>query len=278
MDDMKARRLTSESMYQLLKRCDVQPQITREEVGKIWDALILNQDRTVDFFQFVRHFGFSAKSSCFPNAKISPPVRGDGDFLIRSNKLNSDTKITANVLQSKVKLLLDELSMQFTESDPLNSGYVTKEEFLDVLRDLSPDLTKHQCDSLAAKFGDGQNRVSYVKFLEPYKSERSSYQRNAVKSSKKAAEESSSQTQRGLNAATSNLRQKLSRTDWRNLYQACQKLDRDGSGTLQLPEFRSVVKLCNVVLDENEFYQIMSQYDKDLAGKIDYSKLFSDQK
>ncbi|XP_069835885.1 EF-hand calcium-binding domain-containing protein 6-like [Dendropsophus ebraccatus] len=278
IDDRNTRRMTAETLYQLLKRCDVSPEMSREDVGRIWKTLILNQDQTVDFYQFVRHFGFSIKSSCFPNAKISPPVRGDVDCLIRSLKLNSDTKIIANFLQTKVKLLLDDLWLQFRELDPQGSGCVTREEFLDLLQELSPDLTKHQCDTIAAKFTDGHNRISYVKFLQPYQTGSNMIKQGGGKAMK-TQEKMASPTQSlvcGLDAITNRLRQKISSTEWRNLLQSCMKMDKDGSGLLSLPEFRSVVKLCNIVLDEDDIYHIMSHYDKDLAGKIDYSRLLSD--
>lgn len=276
MDPMNTRRMTAESLYQLLKRCGIHPEMSREEVGKVWKTLMQNQDQTVDYFQFVRHFGFSIKSSCFPNAKISPPVRGDCDCLIRSLKLNSDTKIIANFLQTKVKLLLPDLSQQFRELDPQNLGYVTKEEFLDILQELSPDLTKHQCDTLAAKFGHGPDKISYVKFLQPYQTKTSTIRQNGVKV--KPVTPTRGPMDHSLNVISAKLRQKLSSVDWRNLLQTCQKLDSNSWGYLLLPEFRSVVKLCNIILDEDDIYHIMSHYDKDLAGKIDYSRLISDHK
>ncbi|KAM9324585.1 EF-hand calcium-binding domain-containing protein 6-like [Gastrophryne carolinensis] len=278
MDAMNTRRLTSESLYQLMKRCGIQPKMSREEVRKLWKMLIQNQDNTVDYFQFIRHFGYSTKSSCFPNAKISPPVRGDGDCLVRSLKLNSDTKIIANFLQTKVKLLLDDLWLQFRELDPKNSGCITKEEFLDILQELSPDLTKHQCDSLANKFVYGNNKVSYVKFLQPYQTRQISIRQNGVKENIPEAKETSlrGSVHGGLKTIASKLRQKLSPVDWKNLLQACQKLDTNGTGLLVLSEFRSVVKLCNIILDEDDLYQIMSRYDPDLTGRIDYPRLISD--
>ncbi|KAM5132686.1 EF-hand calcium-binding domain-containing protein 6-like [Mantella aurantiaca] len=273
MDPMNTRRMTAEGLYQLLRRSGIHPEMSRKEVGKVWKVLIRNQDQTVDFLQFVRHFGFSVRSSCFPNAKISPPVRGDGDCLIRSLTLNSDTKIIANFLQTKVKLLLPDLWRQFRELDPQNSGCVTKEEFLDMVEELSPDLTKHQCDALTAKFSNGPNKISYVKFLQPYETGTVTARQNGVKAGTPRGS-----IDHGLNVISSKLRQKLSSVDWRNLLQMCQKLDAIGQGYLLLPEFRSVVKLCNIVLDEDDIYQILSHYDKDLAGRIDYSRLISDHK
>lgn len=39
---------------------------------------------------------------------------------------------------------------------------------------------------------------------------------------------------------------------WKNLRRAFQKLDKEGSGYLPLPQFRSVLQLANIVLDEDE--------------------------
>ncbi|XP_063818696.1 EF-hand calcium-binding domain-containing protein 6-like [Pseudophryne corroboree] len=277
MDDMNTRRLTAEGLYRLLKRCDIRPEVSREEVGKIWKTLILNQDETADFFQFVRHFGFSVNSSCFPNAKVSPPVRGDSDCFLRSLKLNSDTKIIANILQSKLQLFSKDLQAQFKELDPQNSGCVSVEEFLDILQDLSPALTQHQCDTIIAKCAQGQNRVSYTKFLQPYQNGTSAIKEKGGKelSSEGKMASPRESVDRGLNTVTSKLRQKLSSTELRNLYEACQKLDTNGSGFLQLPEFRAVLKLCNIVLEEDDIYHKMPHYNKDLTGKIDYSQLVS---
>jgi Ca2+-binding EF-hand superfamily protein len=60
--------------------------------------------------------------------------------------------------------------------------------------------------------------------------------------------------------------------DWRTLRRAFQKMDLSADGTLTLPEFRSVLKLCNIVLDEDEVYHVLSQYDSNLSGNLDYKK------
>uniref|UniRef100_A0A8C5LPG6 EF-hand domain-containing protein n=1 Tax=Leptobrachium leishanense TaxID=445787 RepID=A0A8C5LPG6_9ANUR len=54
---------------------------------------------------------------------------------------------------------------------------------------------------------------------------------------------------------------------WKTLRRAFRKLDMDSSGYLSLPEFRSVLKLCNFVLDEDEVYHIMSKYDQNMDGQ-----------
>ena len=64
--------------------------------------------------------------------------------------------------------------------------------------------------------------------------------------------------------------------DWKNMRRAFRKLDVTGSGLLTLPEFRSVLKLANVILDEDEVYHVMAEFDRDLTGKISYDKFIEE--
>lgn len=64
--------------------------------------------------------------------------------------------------------------------------------------------------------------------------------------------------------------------DWKNLRRAFRKVDESNTGMITMPEFRSVLKLANVVLDEEEAYQLMSQFDSDLSGKIPYNRFLDE--
>ena len=64
--------------------------------------------------------------------------------------------------------------------------------------------------------------------------------------------------------------------DWKNLRRAFKKLDQQNQGYLSLPEFRSVLKLANVILDEDEIYHLMSHFDEDMTGKISYNKFLNE--
>lgn len=57
---------------------------------------------------------------------------------------------------------------------------------------------------------------------------------------------------------------------------AFRKLDTKNEGYLSLPEFRSVLKLANILLDEDEVYHVMTQFDNDMTGKIPYEKFISE--
>lgn len=85
-------------------RFDVKPEVSRGEIRDLWKTFITNTDKTLDYHEFVRHFGFSKKSASFPNAKLNPPKRGDADFMIRSRKLNCAADMLEDSLRSKVTI------------------------------------------------------------------------------------------------------------------------------------------------------------------------------
>ena len=64
--------------------------------------------------------------------------------------------------------------------------------------------------------------------------------------------------------------------EWKNLRRAFKKLDQKNQGYLSLPEFRSVLKLANIILDEDEIYHLMSHFDEDMTGKISYTKFLNE--
>lgn len=64
--------------------------------------------------------------------------------------------------------------------------------------------------------------------------------------------------------------------EWRSLKRAFKKLDSGNTGLLPLNDFRSVLKLGGVQLNDEETYQLMSQYDEDLSGKVAYNKFLTE--
>ncbi|XP_018416785.1 PREDICTED: EF-hand calcium-binding domain-containing protein 6-like [Nanorana parkeri] len=274
LDEMNSRRLTQEAMYLLLKSFDIQPGVTRGEIRRLWSTFITNQDKTLDYLEFVRHFGYSPKSACYPNAKISPPKKGDGDFKIRSRKLNCDSDILIDNVRAKVEYLWDDLRKEFEDLDPYHTGFVSKEEFKDLLTELCIHLNEYEREMLAKKFESiGDGRVCYIDFLQPFVPRRQALKTKtnmeAVMQSSREEDSSSECHPKGLGTLTSRMRKKL-QGEWKTLRRAFKKLDMDSSGYLSMPEFRSVLKLCNFVLDEDEVYHIMSKYDQNMDGRINY--------
>nr|XP_033799338.1 EF-hand calcium-binding domain-containing protein 6-like [Geotrypetes seraphini] len=282
LDEMNSRRLTQENMYFLLKRFNINPEITLGEIRRLWQTLITNQDRTLDFLEFVRHFGFSPKSACFPNAKINPPKKGDSDFKIRSKKLNCDSDILVDRVRAKVELFWDDLKREFEELDPYHTGFVSKEEFKDILTELCVHLNEYECEMLTKKFAVNEDGcVSYVEFLQPFALRRQMWRNvNNMEAimqgvGGEAYLSKSEAPPEALETLTARIRKQL-KGEWKTLRRAFKKLDTDRSGYLSLPEFRSVLKLCNLILDEDEVFHIMSKYDQNLNGQIHYKSFLEE--
>ncbi|XP_063969621.1 EF-hand calcium-binding domain-containing protein 6-like [Lytechinus pictus] len=283
IDVNNTRRLSQEMMYELLKRLNIRPEVTRGEIRRLWDSLITTQNRTLHFTEFVRHFGYSLKSAAFPNAKLSPPKRGDSDFLIRSRKLNCAADMLEDNLRSKVDYMWDDLRKEFLNLDTYGTGFVSKEEFRDLLQELCVHLNSYELDMLSEKFDTQKdNRVSYVEFLRPFAVRKSTHRYGnnmmglmAHPQAEMPIDAIVDEPNKGLSGITARLRQKLV-GDWRNLRRAFKRLDTERTGYLTMPEFRNVLRLANMVLDEEEVYQVMSQFDEKMEGKINYNKFISE--
>ncbi|KAH9502531.1 hypothetical protein Btru_068907 [Bulinus truncatus] len=283
IDETNTRRLSQEMMYQLLKAFNIRPEITRGEIRELWRTLITNSDKTLDYLQFVRYFGYSLRSAAFPNAKIQPPRRGDADFMMRSRKLNCAADMLQDSLRSKIDYLWDDLRLEFMNMDPYNTGYVTKEEFREVLTELCVNLSNLELEQIISKFQVKQDgRISYIEFLRPFALRKQVWRHgNNMLSllqhsqSELPVHDIIESPQKGLPSITSKLRQKLS-GDWKTLRRAFRKMDISGNGYLSLPEFRSVLKLANVLLDEEDVYQVMNEFDRDLTGQISYEKFMNE--
>ena len=58
--------------------------------------------------------------------------------------------------------------------------------------------------------------------------------------------------------------------DWMTLRRAFKKLDKRNDGYLDMSEFRSVLQLCNTVLNEDEVLELLTVLDDKMEGKINY--------
>jgi len=278
LDEVNSKRMTQNMMIKLVERFGVT--VTRNEVKRLWDTLITDQRGCLEYWQFVRTFGYSLDSAAFPNAKVSPPKRGDNDFMMRSNKLNSDKHLLHHLLKTNIDQHWETLWKEFTSIDRQGSGTVSRNDFKNILQDMCVELTDYESRVLCDKFDlKKEGRVNYVKFLEPYSKHRRGYRQGhnmqAVMKHPQAElpmDDVVQKPNKGLSTVTAKLRDKLS-GKWINLMRAFKKLDKDNNEFLTLQEFRHVLELCNVVLDEEDIYHILTEFDEKKNGdKIRYTK------
>ncbi|XP_031415239.1 EF-hand calcium-binding domain-containing protein 6-like [Clupea harengus] len=284
LDEKNTRRLTQETMYQLLKRFLVHPEVTRGQIRQLWGTLITQQDGTLDFLQFARHFGPSPKSSCFPNAKRCPPQRGDENLRQRSKRLTCVSDILGNAVRAKVEHSMPDLQMEFEEMDPYRTGFVSPEEFKEVLMTLCSQLDEYECEVLARKFDVNRDgRVSYSEFLRPFAGHKQAWRNGSnmaaiLQSHGENGDLAEGKNTTKLGSLNVRLRKKSPQLHRkrRTLRRAFLRLDMSRSGLLSVSELRAVLMLCGVLLDQEDLYQILSRLDQDLGGRVDYRSLLQE--
>lgn len=72
--------------------------MNRNEIDLIWPRCHLKENGNLDFYQFLREFGYSKGSAHYPNAKQNLPKRGDADFLLTSRKFYGDSVLFIQLL------------------------------------------------------------------------------------------------------------------------------------------------------------------------------------
>ncbi|KAF4118911.1 EF-hand calcium-binding domain-containing protein 6 isoform X1 [Onychostoma macrolepis] len=276
LDEKNTRRLTQEDMYQLLKRLELHPEVTRGEVRRLWSSLFTQQDGSVDFQQFIRHFGPSPKSCCYPNAKHNPPKRGDNDFMRLSKRLNCVSDILVDALRAKVELSVSELWTEFSEMDFSGAGFVSSDEFKEILMSLCVHLSQYECDLLATKFDiNHDGSVSYTEFLKPFLSQSQIWKHGsnmaaALQTPRESKEVATPET------LSRKIRKKLQRKA-RALSKACARLDGSSTGLLSAAELGAVLQLLGVCQSQEELRSVFSTLHTHPSGLLDYRPLLMDK-
>ncbi|TRY84935.1 hypothetical protein DNTS_004026 [Danionella cerebrum] len=259
LDEKNTRRLSQEDMYQLLKSLVPLSEVTRKEVRRLWSSLFTQQDGTVEFQQFIRHFGPSPKSCCYPNAKHNPPKRGDNDFMRLSNRLSYVSDILVDALRAKVEMCVSELWTEFSEMDFSGTGFVSIDEFKEILLSLCVNLSEYECDVLAKKFDvNHDGSVSYLEFLRPSLSQNQIWKHG---SNMAAALQTPRDTQ------------EISGTETLT----CARLDSSNSGFLSAAELGAVLQLLGVCQSHEELKSVFSTLHTDPSGLLDYHPLLMDK-
>jgi len=278
MDEFNAQKLSPEMMVKLLKGFGVS--LSKNEIKRLWDAMITDQRGNLEFMQFVRHFTFRLRSAAFPNSKVSPPKRGDSDFKLRSKKLNSAYDMLQDSLRSKVDQHCEALNKHFHELDPSSSGFVSKEKFKNVLQSLCIHLTDFECDLLSSKFDvkkDGS--VCWVEFLKPFSMRRQIYRKgnnmvNILTHPDQKEAKTSPRSPKGLASVALKVHNRFA-GDTKQLQRAFRKIDASNSGWLTIQEFGLVLQLCDVILNDEESFQLFTELDKAMSGRVNYNEFLN---
>lgn len=169
VDPSNSNEMSKDMMWQLFKQLKINPAISRDEIDLLWSEFILKDNKKLEYWQFIRHFGYSKKSAAFLNSKVAPPKRGDNDMMLTSNKLGRDSILIRGTVQSKLFFQYEVLRRTFLEIDPYHTNYLLRDEFEEILTDLCPELNKEEMEFICSKYENTvDGRINYHDFLSPY--------------------------------------------------------------------------------------------------------------
>ncbi|UJR11717.1 hypothetical protein I4U23_015898 [Adineta vaga] len=269
--------LTPDLLYNLFRRLYLEPEITRDEVDLIWARCHLKRDGTLDFYQFLREFGYSKQSAHYPNARQHPPKRGDADFILTSNKLYGENILVHSHARNVIRTNWDRLRREFAELDPYRTGYVQPEEFDDVLTELCQAINQEDLYLIKSKLQTQHDpRMNYIRFLKCYAplSESTSLVDESSKNPLQAIDEETPRTGASERMVFSQvcikLRRKLS-DSYKPLRRSFKQQDKTNCGSVPLKTFKEVLNQYQCSLNDEELYVLASQMDTKLDGTINYN-------
>ncbi|CAF3658026.1 unnamed protein product [Rotaria sp. Silwood1] len=268
--------LTQDLLYDLFKRLDIKPEVTRNEIDLIWSRCHLKENGHLDFYQFLREFGYTKRSAHYPNAKKNPPKRGDADFLLTSRKLYGDSVLVHGTALNAIRSNWDDLRREFTELDPYRTGYVQSDEFDDILTELCPSVNQEDLDILKFRFQtQNDSRMNYIRFLKHHaplpeliglvdESNKNPLPTIHEKSPRSTSDRSI------LNQVCNKLRRKLS-DSYKQLRRTFKQRDPTNCGSVPVKAFKEILHQYKCPLNDEEFYTLTSQIDTKMDGTIDYN-------
>ncbi|XP_013416722.1 EF-hand calcium-binding domain-containing protein 6 isoform X2 [Lingula anatina] len=288
MDRRQTGRLSKEQMGAILKEfLGFGP----EEVDLVWKDIPLFEDHLTTWSKFMAQFvkvnglvkspeKSESRTPLPPVSKASQltPAEAERKQKERDNKLdtllpreNAATELHSggkeglmNKIKSDVLTNWEHLKFIFKNLDTVGTAYVPCTEMKECMNTLGFNLTAEELKELCQEYDvnkDGQ--FHYLKFLQAF----------AVKSPKPQTPKKQTVPSAYKNRMYK-LRQKLL-LDWKSLRRAFKKNDLNNSGYLEVIEFRRVLESCGLNVSEEDIYHIMSEFDKNLDGKISYEEFLN---
>ncbi len=135
----------------------------------------MRDNKLLDYWQFIRHFGYSRASGAFKNARIAPPKRGDCDMMLTSKNLSRDNMIIRGSVQtkvdnwnglslggksgferfekkSKIQLQSAYIRVAMQNYDPQRTGFIAKSHFEHIMLEFCPELNEDELEYLCKKY------------------------------------------------------------------------------------------------------------------------------
>ncbi|XP_071791136.1 EF-hand calcium-binding domain-containing protein 6-like [Asterias amurensis] len=271
-----------------------------DQLDSLWNTLPVNEFGNMEYHKFLKQYTVDnldvskldslselpRASSVHPARQIatSPAVRASSRLSSRMSIQRLATPlVNAENAEQRLKL---QMGKQWKEvqrlcrlKDPESSGEVDGEDFRGILESLGFSLTGDEFDQLTTKYDlKGNGKFCYLDFLkhsvlklQPVAEEgedRPSMSRHRIHPSKIPTKPGSSSSD--MIQAMLRVRECII-DNWKQMRRAFRGIDPSGTGIVTAMQFRSVLRQFNINMSEDEFFHLMTYYDRCLEGKISYN-------
>ncbi|RDD38049.1 EF-hand calcium-binding domain-containing protein 6, partial [Trichoplax sp. H2] len=280
LDQWNTKRLTQSMLQQLLQKFEMI--LNDSEIRQLWSTILTNSDRTVDFYHFIRHFGFCPKNAAFANAKRNPPRRGDFDMVFSSKKLHTDSGILIDKLKTTINQCWKDLEQRFKNMDHSQTGTISCLQFKQMIHSLCPELNADEIDEISQKFliklnRSTEERISYLRFLKPFTQSRHVHQFSHEMRWILSHQDAHYPTElpiRDFEEICQYIRTKTN-GDYKPLYRTFIKQDQFHKKKLKSSEVQSILNKANLDIDRYDMKQIALELNKNPVEDIPYYHLLS---
>ncbi|XP_053398276.1 EF-hand calcium-binding domain-containing protein 6-like [Mercenaria mercenaria] len=277
--------------------------LSDEQYEKLWPSLSINEFGNINYREFVKRFSSEMKPSCLPpptplqrsNTVLNTSRRPDSMALRRSNTRFDmirpgamsrsqsrmatplvNAEVAENVVKNTIYRNWKQIQQMCRQKDVDNCGTINVVDLKEILVRYGVDLSSQEFLDLLTKYDLKENgQFCYSDFLrhfilnlKPQDEPRSLLARRKIATPKVARSAGSTNTQ--FFSAMMRIQDTVS-SNWKEMRRQFRALDPLGSGMVDSVDFRYVLRLFSVNLDEDEFYHVMSYYDKHMDGKISYN-------
>eukprot|EP00794_Sanderia_malayensis_P021385 gene21385-23472_t len=285
-DPERSGRVPQDVLYQVLSEHTLR--LNKEHFNKLWDKFDQNYDGTISYRDFLKYFAGNNVNITAPTMQQfsdenlpNEEAYSDQQFLSNKTVTTQEKPLTplhtwrsAGEIENEIKSQnfknYKGLAKSFKEADLQETGEITYNQFKAILGSFQVLLSDEEATILARKYDiDNRGRVNYMDFIrnnapDANNNTNDARPRSPIKPSMRTENEF-------LNSLMSRMRREM-HSDWKAIRRAFKATDRFATGMCSTIEARQMLRKFTVELNEEEFYHLMSYFDKNMTGQLAYNE------
>ncbi|KAM9311492.1 EF-hand calcium-binding domain-containing protein 6 [Gastrophryne carolinensis] len=283
--------------------------LTDSQFENLWNSLPLNSYGNLKYREFLKKFSCDISAPPLPD-HLSPSMEASKpESLVTNGRLVRRPKtapamvqkpvipvqrpqtaaphcapiINCEQIENRLKAGLmrswKDVHKGFRERDPDKQGDISASDFAEVMVGFGMELERGELEQLSLKYDLRNNgRISYTDFLRnvalgPKPHTTTLLQR--MKLQKPQIPMSTGPQGPSFIGVILRIQPKILNC-WRAMRRAFQSCDETRSGYIIIQEFKQVLRKFGINLSEEEFFHILSYFDKDLKSKVSYNDFLSE--